>query len=79
MDATVTAPAQVMQRRRTRWLLIAVTAFVIVGVGSTVYWWLFARNYEETDDAYVAGDLVNVSSQVSGTVVSIDADETDLV
>ena len=81
MDATVTSPTptQVMQRRRTRWLLIAVTAFVIVGVGSTVYWWLFARNYEETDDAYVAGDLVNVSSQVSGTVVSIDADETDLV
>jgi membrane fusion protein, multidrug efflux system len=79
MDATVTAPAQVMQRRRTRWLLIAVAAFVVVGVGSTAYWWLFARNYEETDDAYVAGDLVNVSSQVSGTVVSIGADETDLV
>jgi membrane fusion protein (multidrug efflux system) len=81
MDATVTSssPAQVMQRRRTRWLLVAVTAFVIVGVGATAYWWLFARNYEQTDDAYVAGDLVNVSSQVSGTVVSIDADETDFV
>jgi membrane fusion protein (multidrug efflux system) len=81
MDATVTspAPAQVMQRRRTRWLFIAVTAFVLVGVGSTAYWWLFAMNYEQTDDAYVAGDLVNVSSQISGTVVSIDADETDFV
>jgi membrane fusion protein (multidrug efflux system) len=81
MDATVTSssPAQVMQRRRTRWLLIAVTAFVIVGVGATAYWWLFASNYEQTDDAYVAGDLVNVSSQVSGTVVSIGADETDFV
>ena len=81
MDATVTSssPAQVMQRHRTRWLLIAVTAFVIVGVGAAAYWWLYARNYEQTDDAYVAGDLVNVSSQVSGTVVSIDADETDFV
>ena len=68
-----------MQSSRTRWLLIAVTAFVIVGAGATAYWWLFASNYEETDDAYVAGDLVNVSSQISGTVVSIDADETDYV
>jgi membrane fusion protein (multidrug efflux system) len=68
-----------MQRRRTRWLFIAVTAFVLVGVGSTAYWRLFAMNYEQTDDAYVAGDLVNVSSQISGTVVSIDADETDFV
>jgi membrane fusion protein (multidrug efflux system) len=68
-----------MQGRRTRWLLIAVTAFVVVGVGATAYWWVYARNYETTDDSYVAGDLVNVSSQISGTVVSIDADETDFV
>ena len=43
-------------------------------------WWLvYARYYESTDDAYVSGDLVNVMSQVSGTVVSIGADETDRV
>jgi membrane fusion protein (multidrug efflux system) len=68
-----------MQRRRTRWLLIAAVGFVIVAVGATAYWWLYARNYEDTDDSYVAGDMVNVSSQISGTVVSIDADETDYV
>jgi len=81
MDASVasSSPAQVMQRRRTRWLLIAVAGFVIVAVGATAYWWLYARNYEDTDDSYVAGDMVNVSSQISGTVVSIDADETDYV
>ena len=81
MDASVasSSAAQVMQRRRTRWLLIAVAGFVIVGVGATAYWWLYARNYEDTDDSYVAGDMVNVSSQISGTVVSIDADETDYV
>lgn len=68
-----------MQRRRTRWLLIAAAAFVVVGVLAAAYWFLYARHYEETDDAYVAGDLVNISSQVSGTVVSIGADETDFV
>ncbi|HVW68288.1 MAG TPA: HlyD family efflux transporter periplasmic adaptor subunit [Steroidobacteraceae bacterium] len=71
--------ATVLQRRRTRWLLIVVAAFAVAGLGAGAYWWLYARNYETTDDAYVAGDLVNVSSQVSGTVVAIDADETDFV
>jgi len=81
MDATVAPPAAqgLMQRRRTRWLFIVSAAFVVVALAATAYWWLYARNYEETDDAYVAGDLVNVTSQVNGTVVSIGADETDYV
>jgi len=83
MDASVattsSSAASLKQRRRTRWLLIVVAAFVIIAIIAGGYWWLYARNYETTDDAYVAGDLVNVSSQVSGTVVAIDADETDFV
>ena len=73
------ARANLMRRRRTRWLLIVTAAFVVVGLVAAAYWWLYARHYEQTDDAYVAGDLVNVSSQVSGTVVAIGADETDFV
>jgi membrane fusion protein (multidrug efflux system) len=76
MDATVT---QVRQQSRTRWLLIVGAAVVIIGICAVSYWALYGRYYEQTDDAYVAGDLVNVSSQVSGTVVAIDADETDFV
>ena len=81
MDASVasSSPTQVTQRRRKRWLVIVVATFGVVGVGALGYWGLYGRYYEQTDDAYVAGDLVNVSSQVSGTVVAIDADETDLV
>jgi membrane fusion protein (multidrug efflux system) len=81
MDATV-APANaagMRQRRRTRWLLTVTGVFAVVGVVAAAYWWLYASHYEQTDDSYVAGDLVNVSSQVSGTVVAIDADETDFV
>ena len=81
MDAAVesSSKAQVTRAKRTRWLIIVLAAFLGLGGGAATYWGLHGRFYEDTDDAYVAGDLVNVSSQVSGTVVAIDADETDYV
>ena len=82
MDATVeTAPTttQTLRQRRQRWLIILTVALILVALAVSAWWLLYAINYQNTDDAYVAGDLVNVMPQVSGTVVSIGADETDLV
>jgi membrane fusion protein (multidrug efflux system) len=80
MDATVApSSAAVRLRRRTLWLLTVTGVFVVAAILAGGYWWLYVSHYEQTDDSYVAGDLVNVSSQVSGTVVAIDADETDFV
>jgi membrane fusion protein, multidrug efflux system len=83
MDAPVeTAPApvrQLLHHRRTAWLVAFATALVAIAVLTLAWWLLYARFYQSTDDAYVAGDLVNVMSQVNGTVVAIGADETDLV
>jgi len=83
MDVSVkTSPAPVASRlqqlRRTGLVIVAVTVGVIALV-TLAWWWLYASRYQSTDDAYVAGDLVGVMSQVSGTVVSIGADETDRV
>lgn len=77
--ATAPALAGFFQTRRGLWLVIVAAVFAIIGLLAAGYWYFYARNYQDTDDAYVAGDLVNVMSQVSGTVISIGADETDLV
>jgi len=68
-----------IQGRRRRWLVLTTAVCAVAGLCAGAYWWLYARHYQQTDDAYVAGDLVEVMSQVSGTVVSIVADETDYV
>jgi len=65
--------------RRKRLLLQLGAAFIVAGVAYSIYWWLVGQYHESTDDAYVAGNVVSVSPQVTGTVTSIDADETDLV
>ncbi len=83
MDApATTAPsalARLMWPRRQRWLVGLTVAVLLVALLTLAWWWLYASHYQSTDDSYVAGDLVSVMSQVSGTVVAIDADETDLV
>ncbi|HEY2339823.1 MAG TPA: HlyD family efflux transporter periplasmic adaptor subunit [Steroidobacteraceae bacterium] len=83
MDVSVknaSAPrARLLPDRRRRWLLGLGAAIALLGLIWLAWWLLYSRFYESTDDAYVAGDMVNVMSQVSGTVVSIGADETDLV
>jgi membrane fusion protein, multidrug efflux system len=83
MDAPATRAsppvAQALQRRRRTWLAALTAGLIVVALGAAAWWFLYASRYQSTDDAYVAGDLVNVNSQVSGTVISIGADDTDRV
>jgi membrane fusion protein (multidrug efflux system) len=66
-------------RARKRWLAIAFAVFALVGIGYGVYWALVLRNHESTDDAYVNGNVVQITPQISGTVVAIAADDTQFV
>ena len=63
--------------RRPLYILGAVAVLAILGW--TVYYFAFMRGHATTDDAYVNGDLVRLTPQVSGTVIAIDTDETQFV
>ncbi|WP_447865484.1 multidrug efflux MFS transporter periplasmic adaptor subunit EmrA [Klebsiella oxytoca] len=60
-------------------LLLLTLLFIIVAVAYGIYWFLVLRYYEETDDAYVAGNQVQIMAQVSGSVTKVWADNTDYV
>ena len=65
--------------QRKRGLLIAAVAVVIAGLVWGGYEWLVLSRYESTDNAYVQGNIVQITPQVSGTVTALYADETDRV
>jgi membrane fusion protein (multidrug efflux system) len=56
---------------RKRKLLLALlgVAVVVSAVAYGTYYMTYARYYESTDDAYVSGNLVQLTPQVTGTVV----------
>ena len=57
----------------------AVAAVLIVGLiwGLSIYH--YGQNHESTDDAYVAGNLINVSPIISGTLSKLLVDEGDKI
>lgn len=78
-DIQTNPPTQNGNGKRTKQMLIAASIFAVLGVAYTAYWLLDGRYYQSTDDAYVAGNIVQVTPQVAGTVVAIKSDDTDFV
>ena len=75
MNPNVDAPAAKPTSKRKRALLILATVVVIAAVVWALYYFLVGRWHESTDDAYVQGNVVSITPQAMGTVVSIGADE----
>jgi len=64
------------RRRGLTWIASAV---MIVGLAWGGWHWLHGRHHQNTDNAYVAGNVVQITPQMGGTVVAIGADDTDYV
>ena len=74
-------PAPDLNFRRSRRVLL-VLFFVLLGLSAAaggLYWWYVARYVEETDDAYVAGNVVGITAQITGIVRAVNVRDTDHV
>ncbi len=77
-EATPLATAQGNPARKKALTGVA-AAVVVAGIAYGAYWALVLNHYESTDNAYVQGNVVQLTPQVGGTVVAINADDTDHV
>ncbi len=79
--APAPAPAEAPAPRSNRKVaLLSVGGVVVVAAAAYgIYWAMFLNHFESTDNAYVQGNVVQVTPQVAGTVIAINADDTDFV
>jgi len=78
-SAPVVAASAAGNPRRKQALLGVAGVVLLAAIAYGTYWALVLNHYESTDNAYVQGNVVQLTPQVSGTVVAIAADDTDFV
>ncbi|RYY04748.1 MAG: HlyD family efflux transporter periplasmic adaptor subunit [Gammaproteobacteria bacterium] len=80
MNNPTPTTAEVPDNGKRNQRLLIVAALVVIGViAYTAYYFLHGQYFEETDDAYVASDMVQITSEVAGTVTSVHVDNTQQV
>src|ERR1700760_85373 len=68
-------------RNKRRWVMLSGVSgvFLLIAAAYGLYWANVLRYQQTTDDAYVNGNVVQITPQISGTVVSVGADDTQFV
>jgi membrane fusion protein (multidrug efflux system) len=64
---------------RRRWLTILGVVVAVCAIAYALYYFLYASHFEGTDDAYVGGDIVSITSREAGTILALNADNTQAV
>jgi membrane fusion protein, multidrug efflux system len=73
------AQAPPANNRRGILLRLLLVVLVLVAIGWTIWYFIVGRWYESTDDAYINGNIVQITPRIAGTVISITADDGDFV
>ena len=70
------APRGLMQRPIL--LIVGIGVLLVVAI-SGLLWWLNARNYESTDDAFIDTHIVRLAPQAAGRVTEVQVADNQLV
>jgi len=76
---TNTAPIDKPANAARKKALTAVSLVVVAGLAWGGYEWFTNRSLEATDNAYVQGNVIQITPQIGGTVNAVLADDTDFV
>jgi membrane fusion protein (multidrug efflux system) len=79
MNSVLETPPEAPRGKRRRVLTLIAVIFIVIGLLWVLFWLLVLSKRERTDDAYVNGNKVVISAQVSGTVIAVLTDDTQLV
>ena len=66
-------------KKRNFYLILMTSIFLIIALLVFLYWLIIARFYENTDNAYVNGNIIPITSQVDGVIIAVRADDTQFV
>src|ERR1051325_3093215 len=60
-------------------VIIPVSAFLLIAIIGGIVYWLHARHYVSTDDAYIDGHVTQISPQIAALVVKLHITDNQFV
>ncbi len=71
---------ELVNNPRQKIFLIRLTIFFLsIALLYFIYWFIYSRHYEETDNAYVNGNIIPVTTQIAGTIIAVKVNDTAFV
>lgn len=68
------------ESRRKRRVILIVLIIVVLAAGiATLIWWLYARHFQSTDDAFIDGHVIAISPKVAAIVSRVFIDDNSVV
>jgi membrane fusion protein (multidrug efflux system) len=77
-DQQAQQPHKIPFYRRPLLMAVLIIIGLIIAGGVTAYW-LYARQFEETDDAFIDGHVVQIAPKVAGYVVKLNINDNQMV
>jgi membrane fusion protein, multidrug efflux system len=65
--------------RKRRGLVLTIIVLTVVALVAIVLWWIHARQYETTDDAFIDARTVQISAQVGAAIIDVPVNDNQLV
>lgn len=78
-DGSSADQAEHLPNQRKHWMWISIILFLLTALVVIGFWFFIWQYQETTEDAYVSGNIVRISSQISAPISSIFTDDTYLV
>ncbi|WP_294964873.1 efflux RND transporter periplasmic adaptor subunit [uncultured Gilliamella sp.] len=77
MDKEIDLPQLPITRKKK--LIILTLLFIFFALAYGVYWFMFCRFSQSTDNAYVMGNQIPVDVQINGRILAINVDDNDFI
>jgi membrane fusion protein, multidrug efflux system len=67
------------EKKKSRLPAIIVGSIILIGAIAGTFWWLYARQFETTDDAFLEGNISQVSAKISAHIQKLHVKENQIV
>ena len=78
-DEIIETSDETMAKKRSRVPIYVTSGIILVSAIIGLSWWLYARQFSTTDDAFIEGNITLVSSKISARVAHLHVTENQYV